>query len=128
MGSSCSFNLKMFDMVRIDHFRGLESFWAVPGGEKTAVKGHWIHAHGDALLGILKSHQGELPIVAEDLAKQISKGSKAVSGVMIESNLFEGNQKKPEQYGVSITDACISWETTETVLSTLAKAISNRRQ
>jgi 4-alpha-glucanotransferase len=61
------FNLNLFDLVRIDHFRGLESFWAVPYGEKTAIKGEWMKAHGDALLGLLQSQIGHLPIVAEDL-------------------------------------------------------------
>jgi len=61
------FNLRMFDLVRIDHFRGLESYWAIPYGEKTAVKGEWLKAHGDAVLKILKSQVGQLPIIAEDL-------------------------------------------------------------
>jgi 4-alpha-glucanotransferase len=61
------FNLNMFDLVRIDHFRGLESFWAVPKGEKTAINGHWMKAHGDALLKSLQSQIGHLPIIAEDL-------------------------------------------------------------
>ncbi len=61
------YNLCFFDLVRIDHFRGLESFWAVPYGEKTAMKGQWIKAHGDAMLRILQSHLGQMPVVAEDL-------------------------------------------------------------
>jgi 4-alpha-glucanotransferase len=61
------FNLNLFDLVRIDHFRGLESFWAVPYGEKTAIKGEWMKAHGDALLGLLQSQIGHLPVIAEDL-------------------------------------------------------------
>lgn len=61
------FNLHMFDLVRIDHFRGLESYWAIPYGEKTAIKGEWLHADGDAILEILQSQIGHLPIIAEDL-------------------------------------------------------------
>lgn len=61
------FNLHMYDLVRIDHFRGLESYWAIPYGEKTAVKGEWLKAHGDAVLKILQSQIGHLPIIAEDL-------------------------------------------------------------
>lgn len=61
------FNLKMFDLVRIDHFRGLESFWAIPYGDKTAIHGEWLKADGDALLSILQQHIGHLPIIAEDL-------------------------------------------------------------
>ncbi len=61
------FNLRMFDLVRVDHFRGLESYWAIPFGEKTAVKGEWLKADGEAVLSILQGQIGHLPIVAEDL-------------------------------------------------------------
>lgn len=61
------FNLRMYDLVRIDHFRGLESFWAIPHDEKTAINGHWLKADGDAILRILQSQLGHLPIIAEDL-------------------------------------------------------------
>jgi 4-alpha-glucanotransferase len=61
------FNLRMFDMVRIDHFRGLESFWAIPAGEKTAINGSWMKANGEEMLQLLQQQIGSLPIVAEDL-------------------------------------------------------------
>ncbi len=65
--SRIHFNLSLFDFVRIDHFRGLESFWAVPFGEKTAIKGEWLKANGDLMLSLLQRQIGHLPIVAEDL-------------------------------------------------------------
>ena len=61
------FNLSLFDLVRIDHFRGLESFWAVPPDEKTAINGCWMKANGDEMLQLLQQQIGSLPIVAEDL-------------------------------------------------------------
>ncbi len=61
------FNMNMFDKVRIDHFRGLESYWAVPAGEKTAVKGKWFPAGGFHILSKLKMQTGRLPFLAEDL-------------------------------------------------------------
>ncbi len=61
------FNLSLFDLVRIDHFRGLESFWAVPYGEKTAINGEWLKANGNQMLSLLQSQIGHLPIIAEDL-------------------------------------------------------------
>ncbi len=61
------FNLRLFDMVRIDHFRGMESFWSIPAEEETAINGTWVTARGAALLGILKQQIGELPLIAEDL-------------------------------------------------------------
>jgi len=67
------------------------------------------------------------------VASQVAAGNKDIVGVMIESNLVEGNQKIPEEgpqylrYGQSITDACLSWSQTEPVLRTLAKAVIARR-
>jgi 4-alpha-glucanotransferase len=55
------------DLVRIDHFRGFESFWSVPYGSETARSGEWVPGPGDALFGALNQALGSLPIVAEDL-------------------------------------------------------------
>jgi 4-alpha-glucanotransferase len=60
--------LSLYDIVRIDHFRGLEAFWAVPAGEKTAVNGNWKKAPGRELLTALQSALGgDIPVIAEDL-------------------------------------------------------------
>jgi 3-deoxy-7-phosphoheptulonate synthase len=77
-----------------------------------------------------KDHKKQ-PLAAQSVADQIAEGSEAVSGVMLESHLVEGSQSyKPDGsavYGKSITDACMSWEQTEPVLETLAKAVQKRR-
>ncbi|MGD9299145.1 4-alpha-glucanotransferase [Thiohalocapsa sp.] len=59
--------LRLFDVVRIDHFRGFESFWEVPGDAETAINGRWVPAGGDALFARLEQEFGRLPLVAEDL-------------------------------------------------------------
>lgn len=59
--------LKRFDLVRIDHFRALESYWAVPAGAKTAREGEWRKGRGEELLSALRAKHGNLPLVAEDL-------------------------------------------------------------
>jgi 4-alpha-glucanotransferase len=59
--------LERFDLVRIDHFRALESYWAVPAGAATARVGEWRAGVGDALLGALRTEFGAMPLVAEDL-------------------------------------------------------------
>jgi len=59
--------LERFDLVRIDHFRALESYWAVPAGAKTARAGEWRKGRGDELLTALRARDGQLPLVAEDL-------------------------------------------------------------
>lgn len=60
--------LQAVDIVRIDHFRGFEAYWAVPEGETTAINGEWITAPGQEFFTALKNALGDnLPIVAEDL-------------------------------------------------------------
>lgn len=72
--------------------------------------------------------------MANAIAEQLREGEKAIIGVMIESNINEGNQKVPAEgpqalkKGVSITDACIHWESTVTVLEELAEAVRVRRK
>lgn len=56
-----------FDLLRIDHFRGLESVWMIDPACSTAEKGHWEKTPGEALLAALQRKLGELPLVAEDL-------------------------------------------------------------
>lgn len=57
----------LYDILRIDHFRGLAAYWAVPFGEKTAVKGKWVRARGREMLEAVIQALGDLPIIAEDL-------------------------------------------------------------
>ncbi|MBW2514542.1 MAG: 4-alpha-glucanotransferase, partial [Deltaproteobacteria bacterium] len=54
-------------LVRIDHFRGFEAYWAIPFGETTARNGEWIKGPGDSLFIAMRDAMGTLPIVAEDL-------------------------------------------------------------
>ncbi len=81
-----------------------------------------------------KNHELQ-PLVLENITNQILEGNKSIMGLMIESNIGAGNQKMTEdlsdlQYGVSITDKCIDWETTEQVLRSmnekLKSALPNR--
>ena len=71
------------------------------------------------------------PVAAREVARQIAEGSEYIFGVMLESNLFEGNQKEGPietlRYGVSITDACLSWEQTLPVLEDLAQAVKIKK-
>ena len=72
------------------------------------------------------------PAVAENIASQIREGETGILGVMVESFLKEGNQSIGNsadlEYGKSITDACMSLEQTEPVLSLLAESVRIRRQ
>jgi 3-deoxy-7-phosphoheptulonate synthase len=78
------------------------------------------------------SKQPELqPLVVENVANQILEGNTSIIGIMIESNLRSGNQAIPSDlsklvYGVSVTDGCIDWETTESCLRAMRERIKKR--
>ncbi|HWX55773.1 MAG TPA: 4-alpha-glucanotransferase [Verrucomicrobiae bacterium] len=62
-----SWALKTCDFLRLDHFRGFESYWEIPASEPTAVRGRWVRGPQDHLFQVLRSRLGELPFIAEDL-------------------------------------------------------------
>jgi 3-deoxy-7-phosphoheptulonate synthase len=69
------------------------------------------------------------PVVARNCVDQVVGGSRSIIGLMLESHLHEGSQKIPAdlselRYGVSVTDGCIDWATTETTLREAAEALS----
>lgn len=85
-------------------------------------------SHGNSL----KDYRNQ-PAVAQSLCDQISEGNKAITSVMVESNLVEGGQKLQGSladltYGQSVTDQCIGWQTTENMFEELAKAVRARRE
>ncbi|MCC5637908.1 4-alpha-glucanotransferase [Nostoc sp. CHAB 5844] len=59
--------LDYVDVIRIDHFRGFEAYWAVRQGEETAINGEWLKAPGEELFDAIKEELGKLPVLAEDL-------------------------------------------------------------
>ena len=60
-------SFELYDIIRIDHFRGFEAYWEVPGGETTAVHGRWVQGPGAALFDAVTKALGRLPIIAENL-------------------------------------------------------------
>ena len=80
-----------------------------------------------------KNHNNQ-PIVANNIVDQLRSGEQGIVGVMIESNLAAGNQKVTSsglaglKRGVSITDACIDWDTTADTLRNLAEGVRARRE
>ena len=58
---------ELVDVVRIDHFRGFEAYWEIPGGETTAINGKWVKGPDQHLFEVLLQRMGRLPIIAEDL-------------------------------------------------------------
>ncbi|KAK6840441.1 DAHP synthase-like protein [Apiospora arundinis] len=96
-------------------------------GQKQAIMIDCSHGNSN------KDHRNQ-PKVAKVVGDQLREGEKSIIGVMIESNINEGTQKVPAEgpaglkKGVSITDACIDWDSTVTVLEDLAEAIRVRRE
>jgi 4-alpha-glucanotransferase len=60
-------SLALYDIIRLDHFRGFEAFWSIDANDETAINGQWVKAPGHDLFQRLKEVLGELPFVAEDL-------------------------------------------------------------
>ena len=92
--------LEMFDILRIDHFRGFEAAWEIPADEDTAINGEWVAAPGEALLAALKSEFGNIPLVAEDLGiitaeVDALRTSFNLPGMKILQFAFGDNDKNP---------------------------------
>ncbi len=62
-------SLEMFDIARIDHFRGFVSAWEVPGADKTAENGTWVGVPGRELFTAVRNELGDMPVIAEDLGE-----------------------------------------------------------
>ncbi|HEX8708153.1 MAG TPA: 4-alpha-glucanotransferase [Pyrinomonadaceae bacterium] len=59
--------LEIFDIVRVDHFRGFAASWEIPGGDQTAERGRWVSVPGRELFTAIRQALGDLPVIAEDL-------------------------------------------------------------
>lgn len=86
----------------------------------------------DCSHGNSKKDHNQQPVVLENVAQQIERGTENIIGVMVESHLVAGNQPLCADldtltYGQSITDACVDWETSQTMLCSLAKSVAKGR-
>ena len=97
---------KLYDVIRIDHFRGFEAYWAVPYGETTAKNGHWVKGPGMNLVGVLTGWFPQLRFIAEDLGyptpgvRQLLQDS-GLPGMKVLEFAFSGpgNDYLPHNYG-----------------------------
>lgn len=92
--------LELFDIIRIDHFRGLEAAWAIPASEPTAIHGQWVKAPGEKLLRTLQETFGAIPLVAEDLGVitpevEALRDRFHLPGMKILQFAFDGNTANP---------------------------------
>jgi 4-alpha-glucanotransferase len=92
--------LELADHLRLDHFRGFESYWAVPAGSSTAENGRWERGPGEVLFAIVRQALGSVPIIAEDLG-EITHGVEAlrrkvgVPGMKVLQFAFDGDPHNP---------------------------------
>ncbi|CAA6827644.1 MAG: 4-alpha-glucanotransferase (amylomaltase) (EC [uncultured Thiotrichaceae bacterium] len=97
-------HLALFDLVRIDHFRGLEAVWVIDSECETAIDGEWIKVPGRALLTHLQKDMGNIPVVAEDLgiitpeveALRTDFNLPGMSVLQFSFDEFEDNPHKPQ--------------------------------
>lgn len=92
--------LELFDMMRIDHFRGLQACWQIPSEDDTAINGNWVEVPGQALLRELFESFHSLPLVAEDLgvitdAVIALKEAFDLPGMKVLQFAFDGNNNNP---------------------------------
>lgn len=92
--------LELFDMIRIDHFRGLEACWQIPQDDETAINGNWVEVPGREMLRELFETFHHLPLVAEDLGvitDQVIalKKSFNLPGMKVLQFAFDGNSNNP---------------------------------
>jgi len=92
--------LKLFDILRIDHFRGLQACWQIPQKEETAINGKWVEVPGQEMLAKLFEHFHALPLVAEDLGVITDevielKRTFNLPGMKVLQFAFDGNNNNP---------------------------------
>jgi 4-alpha-glucanotransferase len=100
-------HLQLFDLVRIDHFRGLEAVWMIDAACETAEEGYWQKVPGDKLLQTLHEEMGEVPLVAEDLGiitQEVNDlreqfNFPGMSVLQFSFDGFEDNPHKPQNIG-----------------------------
>ena len=118
-------HFSLFDLVRIDHFRGLESYWEIPADSPTAKNGQWVKAPGEQLLKTIQEKFSEMSLVAEDLGiitDAVDDLRKAFSlpGMKVLQFAFDGdsdNQHLPHNHsadmvaytGTHDNDTTLSW-------------------
>ena len=92
--------LELVDVARIDHFRGLVAYWAVPAGRRTARDGRWRTAPGRDMLLTVRRELGELPLIAEDLgvitpAVNRLRDDLGLPGMVVMQWAFDGGRSNP---------------------------------
>ena len=103
---------RLFDMVRIDHFRGIARYWSVPAEEKTAKSGHWVWGPGIELIEALKKSNPDVQLVAEDLGTPTPEVmelllASGLPGMKVVQFAFDGREDNEHlPHGIPVNCAC----------------------
>ncbi len=105
-------NFRLFDWVRIDHFRGFVAYWEIPAAEETAVKGKWMKASAEHFFTALQKHFKPLPMIAEDLGiitPDVEEARKRfdLPGMKVLLFAFDGDLKTHPYIPENYEDNCI---------------------
>ncbi len=92
--------LALFDFIRIDHFRGFEAYWSIPGGSEDARSGTWVKAPGEEFLQACRKAYPDLPLVAENLGVitpevEALRHKFELPGMLVLQFAFDGNTQNP---------------------------------
>lgn len=103
---------RLYDMVRIDHFRGFARYWSVPVGERTAKNGHWVWGPGIELIEALKQGNPDVQLVAEDLGTPTPEVmellvASGLPGMKVLQFAFDGREDNEHlPHGIPVNCAC----------------------
>lgn len=91
---------RLFDLIRVDHFRGFDACWEIPAGADTAIEGHWAKAPGHALFKAIGRACGDVPLVAENLGLitpevETLRRAFGLPGMLILQFAFDGSPDNP---------------------------------
>ena len=91
---------KTVDLVRVDHFRGFESYWRIPADEETAINGRWEKGPGDEIFEAIREQLGAVPFIAEDLGiitdeVRELRDRQNLPGMKVLHFAFDGDPKHP---------------------------------
>lgn len=103
---------EIFDIVRIDHFRGFETYWEIPSREETAVNGHWADGPKDEFFKMMKKQFPEFPIIGEDLGiitEEVTALMERfeIPGMKVLQFAFSGDQETHPYLPKNYKDNCI---------------------
>lgn len=117
-------SLELFDLLRLDHFRGFENYWQVKAGSTTAVHGRWVPGPGAPFFARVREHLGRLPFIAEDLGilteeVHALREKFALAGMRVLQFAFSGEAQENQYMPHNYTENCVAYTATHDNTTTI---------